>query len=210
MPLSLSDTGMPSVKHPALTYSLRGIIAFEIKLHGPSRDLHSGLFGGAVDNPAMALAQLLARIRDKNGRITIPGFYDGVAPLSKYERKQAKRFPMKDRDLLKLLGSPQLFGEKGFSPLEQRTARPTFEINGLTSGYQGKRKQNHRSRLGQRQNHLSPRAQPKPGAHPQAGFQLSQKNVPAHLQVGNRGRARRGSLSRFARRQTRASRAPGS
>jgi acetylornithine deacetylase/succinyl-diaminopimelate desuccinylase-like protein len=134
----ISDTGMPSAKHPALTYSLRGIIAFEIKLHGPSRDLHSGLFGGAVDNPAMALAQLLARIRDKNGRITIPGFYDGIVPLSKYEREQARRFPMKDRELLKLLGSPQLFGEKGFSPLEQRTARPTFEINGLTSGYQGK------------------------------------------------------------------------
>ena len=70
---------MPSPKHPALTYSLRGIIAFEITLHGPARDLHSGVFGGAVENPAMALGQLLAQVRDKNGRVTIPGFYDDVA-----------------------------------------------------------------------------------------------------------------------------------
>ena len=76
----ISDTGMPSPKHPALGYSLRGIIAFEITLRGPARDLHSGGFGGAVDNPAMALSQLLGQLRDKNGRITIPGFYDGVKP----------------------------------------------------------------------------------------------------------------------------------
>ena len=85
---------MPSPKHPALGYSLRGIIAFEITLHGPSRDLHSGGFGGAVDNPAMALSQLLGRLRDKNGRITIPGFYDDVAKLSAYERKEFARLPM--------------------------------------------------------------------------------------------------------------------
>lgn len=133
----VSDTGMPSPKHPALTYALRGIMAFEITLRGPSRDLHSGLFGGALDNPAMALSQLLAGIRDKNGRITIPGFYEGVEPLSAYERKQFKRLPTKDADLQKLLGVKKLFGERGFTPTEQRSARPTFEINGLTSGYQG-------------------------------------------------------------------------
>ncbi|HEV2692027.1 MAG TPA: dipeptidase [Verrucomicrobiae bacterium] len=133
----ISDTGMPSLKHPALTYSLRGIIAFEITLHGPARDLHSGVFGGAVENPAMALANLLAQVRDKNGRIKIPGFYDGIIPLSKFERAQAARYPLKDLQLKKLLGSPELFGEKGFTATEQRSARPTFEINGLTSGYQG-------------------------------------------------------------------------
>ncbi len=133
----VSDTGMPSPKHPSLTYSLRGIIAFEITLHGPSRDLHSGGFGGAVENPAMALARLLAQIRDANGRVTIPGFYDDVAPLSAFERRQFAHFPMKDRDLEKLLGVEKLFGERGFTPTEQRSARPTFEINGLTSGYQG-------------------------------------------------------------------------
>ena len=133
----VSDTDIPSPKHPALAYSLRGIIAFEITMRGPARDLHSGVFGGAVENPAMALARLLAQLRDASGRVTIPGFYDGVAPLSAYERKQFARLPIKDRDLQKLLGVKKLFGERGFTPTEQRSARPTFEINGLTSGYQG-------------------------------------------------------------------------
>jgi acetylornithine deacetylase/succinyl-diaminopimelate desuccinylase-like protein len=134
----ISDTGIPSLKHPALTYSLRGIIAFEIKLHGPSRDLHSGVFGGALENPAMALCRLLGSLRDDKGRVTIPGFYDDILPLSKYERAQAAKFPLSDKTLKKLLGVPELFGERGFTPMEQRAARPTFEINGLTSGYQGK------------------------------------------------------------------------
>ncbi len=133
----VSDTGMPDKKHPALTYGLRGIIAFEITLRGPSRDLHSGTFGGTVDNPAMALCQLLGKLRDKNGRIAIPHFYDDVAPLSAYERAEFKRLPIADRQLQKLLGVKKLFGERGFTPAEQRSARPTFEINGLTSGYQG-------------------------------------------------------------------------
>jgi len=133
----ISDTGMPSPKHPALGYSLRGIMAFEIILHGPARDLHSGGFGGAVDNPAMALSQLLGALRDKNGRITIPGFYDGVAPLSAFERKEYARLPTTNAALQKMTGVKQLFGERGFTPGEQRSARPTFEINGLTSGYQG-------------------------------------------------------------------------
>jgi acetylornithine deacetylase/succinyl-diaminopimelate desuccinylase-like protein len=133
----ISDTGMPSPKHPALGYSLRGIIAFEITLHGPARDLHSGGFGGAVDNPAMALSQLLAQLRDENGRITIPGFYDDVASLSAYERKEYARLPVTDAALQKLIGVKKLFGERGFTASEQRSARPTFEINGLTSGYQG-------------------------------------------------------------------------
>jgi acetylornithine deacetylase/succinyl-diaminopimelate desuccinylase-like protein len=99
--------------------------------------LHSGVFGGAVENPAMALAHILARGRDDKGRVTIPGFYEGVVPLSKFERQQAARYPLKDAQLKKLLGAPQLFGERGFTATEQRSARPTFEINGLTSGYQG-------------------------------------------------------------------------
>jgi acetylornithine deacetylase/succinyl-diaminopimelate desuccinylase-like protein len=133
----ISDTGMPAERCPALTYALRGIAAFELTLHGPSRDLHSGIFGGTVDNPAMALCQLLARLRDKNGKVAIPAFYDDVRPLSAYERKQLKRFPFKERQYRRLLGVPKLFGERGYSPVEQRSARPTFEINGLTSGYQG-------------------------------------------------------------------------
>ena len=133
----ISDTGMPAAGCPALTYALRGIAAFEITLEGPSRDLHSGIFGGTVDNPAMALCQLLAKLRDQNGRVTIPGFYDDVKPLSAFERKQSKRFPLNLKEYQKLLGVPRLFGERGYSPVEQRSARPTLEINGLTSGYQG-------------------------------------------------------------------------
>ena len=133
----ISDTGMPDIKHPALTYALRGIAALEIKVHGPSRDLHSGLFGGSLDNPAMALCQLLAKLRDKNGRVAVPGFYDGVIPLSAYERKQLARLPFTENGYKKFLGVPQLFGERGFTSIEQRTSRPTVEINGLTSGYQG-------------------------------------------------------------------------
>ncbi|MBP9902354.1 MAG: dipeptidase [Verrucomicrobia bacterium] len=133
----ISDTGMPSPKHPALTYALRGIAAFEIIVRGPSRDLHSGIFGGSVQNPATALAQLLAKVHDANGRIAIPGFYQDVIPLSAYERKELARLPFNRAAYRKFLGVPELFGERGFTPDEQRAARPTFEINGLTSGYQG-------------------------------------------------------------------------
>jgi acetylornithine deacetylase/succinyl-diaminopimelate desuccinylase-like protein len=133
----ISDTGIPSVTQPAVTYSLRGIVAFEITIHGPSRDLHSGLFGGSLNNPAMALCQLLAQVRDPYGTITIPGFYDDVQPLSPAERKEIEKLKFDAKSYAKFLGVPELFGEKGFSANEQRSARPTFEINGLTSGYQG-------------------------------------------------------------------------
>jgi acetylornithine deacetylase/succinyl-diaminopimelate desuccinylase-like protein len=133
----ISDTGMPSVKFPALTYALRGIIACEITIHGPSRDLHSGIYGGTVDNPAIALCQIIGQLRDKNGKVNIPGFYDGVAKLTALERKEAARLPMSAEEYRKFLGVPKLFGEKGFTFAEQRSARPTVEVNGLTSGYQG-------------------------------------------------------------------------
>lgn len=133
----ISDTGMPDKQHPALTYGLRGIVSFELLLRGPDRDLHSGLFGGAVDNPAMALCQMLAQLRDKNGRVTVPGFYADVVPLARSERRQLARLPLQEPSLRKLLGVPKLFGERGYSATEQRSARPTLEINGLTSGYQG-------------------------------------------------------------------------
>ena len=133
----ISDNAIPSPKTPALTYALRGLTALEIQLDGPAGDLHSGIYGGAVDNPALALCQLLAPLRDQRGRVTITGFYDDVAPLSAFERKQLARLPITEAGLKKLLGAPQLFGERGYTSTERRTARPTLEINGLTSGYQG-------------------------------------------------------------------------
>ena len=133
----ISDTGMPTRRHPALTYALRGIAAFEVTLHGPNRDFHSGLFGGTLDNPAIALCQLIGNLRDKNGRVAIPGFYDDVRPLSAFEQKQLARVPFDATAYRRFLGVPKLFGERGYTPNEQRSARPTLEINGLTSGYQG-------------------------------------------------------------------------
>ncbi len=133
----VSDTGMPGPGLPALTYALRGIVAVELKLSGPDRDLHSGIFGGTVDNPAMALSQLLARLRDRRGRVNIPGFYDDVVKLTAFERKQLARLPYNERGYTRFLGVPRLFGEQGYTAWEQRSARPTVEINGLTSGYQG-------------------------------------------------------------------------
>ncbi len=135
--LVISDTGLVSPKHPTLTYALRGIAALEIRVCGPNRDLHSGLFGGSVDNPAMVLCQMLASLRNRSGRVTVPGFYDDVQPLSRFEREQLARQPFDERAYARFLGVPELFGERGFTPIEQRSARPTLEINGLTSGYQG-------------------------------------------------------------------------
>ena len=194
----ISDTGMPGLKYPALTYALRGIIAFEITLHGPERDLHSGVFGGAVENPAMALARLLAGVRDDRGRITIPGFYNGVAPLSRFERAQAARYPLKEAQLKKLLGAPELFGERGFTATEQRSARPTFEINGLTSGYQGEGSKTivpawARAKITCR---LVPDQSPEQVRR--AVLAHLKKICPPHRAAGNRGRSRSGSLSGFA------------
>jgi succinyl-diaminopimelate desuccinylase len=133
----ISDNGIPSLRHPALTYALRGIVALEVRIDGPSRDLHSGLFGGSLENPALALCQMLAKLRDGKGRIAVPGFYEDVVPLSKYERAQMAKIPFNERQYAKFLGVPQVTGETGYTSNERRTARPTFEINGLTSGYQG-------------------------------------------------------------------------
>jgi len=102
----ISDTGMPSLKLPALTYALRGIAALEVKLQGPSRDLHSGIFGGSVDNPAMVLCQMLAQLRNAQGRITIPGFYKDVRPLTAYERKQLSRLPFNEKPTRNFWASP--------------------------------------------------------------------------------------------------------
>ena len=133
----VSDNGIPTLRHPTLTYGLRGIAAMEVRVDGPSRDLHSGVYGGTLDNPAMVLCQMLAQLRDRRGRIAIPGYYDDVASLSAYERRQLAKLPFSAEKYRRFLGVPSLSGESGFSPEEQRTCRPTLEINGLTSGYQG-------------------------------------------------------------------------
>jgi acetylornithine deacetylase/succinyl-diaminopimelate desuccinylase-like protein len=134
----VSDTGMIAPKTPTISYGLRGVAALEIKVTGAKMDLHSGIFGGAVANPATALARMLATLHDADGHIAVPGFYDDVVPLQDWEREAWKKLPIDaDAEMLGETKAPALFGEKGFSTLERIWARPTAEINGVGSGYQG-------------------------------------------------------------------------
>lgn len=133
----ISDTSQFAPGVPAITYGLKGIAYFELHLEGPNRDLHSGVFGGAVTNPANTLCQMLSAIIDGDGRIQVPGFYDNVIPLTEAERAQWKNLPFDQQEFETDLDVDGVTGETGYSTLERRWARPTFDINGLTSGYQG-------------------------------------------------------------------------
>ncbi len=136
--IAISDTGMVAPGVPTLGYGLRGLACCEAILRGPKGDLHSGLFGGAVANPATAIARLVASMHELNGRVAIDGFYDDVRPLENWERKMWSRVPgVEDADLLKVTGSPGLFGEPGYTATERVWARPTAEVNGIGGGYQG-------------------------------------------------------------------------
>jgi acetylornithine deacetylase/succinyl-diaminopimelate desuccinylase-like protein len=133
----ISDSPMFDRGVPSICYGLRGLVYFQIDLRGTKSDLHSGSFGGAVANPAFVLATVLAQMKDKSGRIRIPGFYDEVRPLDEAEREEFKRLPFNETRYRKELGAPKLFGERGFSTLERIWGRPTFEVNGLLSGFTG-------------------------------------------------------------------------
>ena len=129
------DAGMIDMDMPTITYGLRGLAYFEINVYGPSADLHSGLYGGAVHNPAQALVELVAKMHDKKGRVTLPGFYDSVRKLSKQERADFARLPNDDQHYLDQTGVPALWGEAGYTAAERTGARPTLEVNGLLSGW---------------------------------------------------------------------------
>ncbi|MFL2434483.1 MAG: dipeptidase [Vicinamibacterales bacterium] len=133
--LVISDTPMFDRGVPSICYGLRGLTYCQVDLRGTTSDLHSGSFGGAVANPAFVLTQLLAQMKDRSGRIKIPGFYEDVRPLRDEERIEYARLPFSERRFREELGSPKLFGEKGFTTLERLWARPTFEVNGLCSGF---------------------------------------------------------------------------
>jgi succinyl-diaminopimelate desuccinylase len=122
---------------PAITYGLRGIAYYELKLTGPRQDLHSGTFGGGVTNPAGALVEMLAALKDRHGHIQVPGFYDDVVELADAERRQFDDLPFDEAEFMRQLGVSGLTGETGYTSLERRWIRPTCDINGLTSGYQG-------------------------------------------------------------------------
>jgi acetylornithine deacetylase/succinyl-diaminopimelate desuccinylase-like protein len=133
----ISDSGMFARGVPSICYGLRGLVYFQLDLRGSSTDLHSGSFGGAVANPAMVLAQVLAQMKDRGGRIKIPGFYDDVVALQEEERKALASLPFNEKQYKKDFGVPKLFGESGYTTLERTWARPTFEVNGLLSGFTG-------------------------------------------------------------------------
>jgi acetylornithine deacetylase/succinyl-diaminopimelate desuccinylase-like protein len=135
--LIISDSPMFDRGIPSICYGLRGLTYYQIDLRGTASDLHSGSFGGAVANPALVLAQILAQMKDRGGRIKIPGFYDDVRPLNDEERKEFAKLPFNEKRYRKELGAPKLFGESGYSTLERVWGRPTFEVNGLLSGFTG-------------------------------------------------------------------------
>lgn len=136
--IAVSDTGMVAPGTPTMGYGLRGIACCEVVLHGPSKDLHSGLFGGCVQNPATAVSKLVSTIHSDNGRIQIEGFYDDVCDLESWERDMWSKVPgVSDQDYMDVTGAPSLFGEEGYTAAEQTWARPTAEVNGIGGGYQG-------------------------------------------------------------------------
>ena len=135
--IAVSDTGMIGPGIGTFTYGLRGIACMEVTLHGPSTDLHSGVFGGSIANPLTAIAKLISSLHDSDGKIKVPGFYDDVREIQEWERDAWAGLPVNEAETLELTGSSQLFGEKGFTDAERRWARPTAEVNGIGGGYQG-------------------------------------------------------------------------
>jgi acetylornithine deacetylase/succinyl-diaminopimelate desuccinylase-like protein len=133
----ISDSPMLERGIPSICYGLRGLVYCQIDLRGTRTDLHSGSFGGAVANPAFVLAQVLAQMKDRSGRIKIPGFYEQVRELTEAERVEWRKLPFNETRYRKEIGAPRLTGEKGYTVFERVWGRPTFEVNGLLSGFTG-------------------------------------------------------------------------
>jgi acetylornithine deacetylase/succinyl-diaminopimelate desuccinylase-like protein len=131
------DNGFFAGNHPAITIGLRGLVYAQIDVRGPFQDVHSGGFGGSIQNPANALAQIVAALKGPDGRIRIPGFYDDVAPITDAEREAWAALPFDETAYKDSLGVDQLVGETGFTTLERRWARPTLDVNGIWSGFHG-------------------------------------------------------------------------
>jgi acetylornithine deacetylase/succinyl-diaminopimelate desuccinylase-like protein len=131
------DTGTLAPEIPCITYALRGLAYMELRVFGPDHDLHSGVFGGAVLNPAQALCELIAGMHDDQGRVTLPGFYEKVRLIDDAEKAELAELPIGDQYYLNATGAPALYGENGFTTIERLGVRPTLEINGLLSGFTG-------------------------------------------------------------------------
>ncbi|PWG78597.1 dipeptidase [Pararcticibacter amylolyticus] len=133
----ISDTSMISLDTPSLETGLRGLSYVEVEVTGPNRDLHSGVYGGAVANPATILSKLIASLHDENNHIAIPGFYDDVQSLTETEREQLNKAPYDEEEYKKDLGVEELWGEQGYTTIERTGIRPTLEVNGIWGGYIG-------------------------------------------------------------------------
>lgn len=133
----ISDTGMETEDQPSITYALRGLVGLEVHVVGPKHDLHSGGFGGAVHNPIQALAEIIAKLHDDNGTITVPGFYDDVVTLSDEERAELQKTNPSDDQWKAITGVPAVWGEREFTIRERIGARPTLELNGIIGGFTG-------------------------------------------------------------------------
>lgn len=133
----ISDTALISLEHPSITTGLRGLSYMEVEVTGPNRDLHSGVYGGAVANPINILAKMIASLHDENNHVTIPGFYDKVAELTAKEREALNKAPFNLNDYKKELGIDDILGEKGYTTLERTGVRPTLDVNGIWGGYTG-------------------------------------------------------------------------
>lgn len=133
----VSDTSMLDKELPSITIGLRGLAYWEIEVTGPNRDLHSGHFGGAVANPINELCKLIASVTDKDGRITIPGFYDDVEEISRAERDMIARIPFDLDKYKRNIGIKEVYGEKGYSTIERNSCRPSFDVCGIWGGYMG-------------------------------------------------------------------------
>lgn len=133
----ISDTAMFAKDTPSITYGLRGMAYMEVNVTGPNRDLHSGVYGGAVENPINVLAEMIAKMKDENGRIQIPGFYDKVVDLTEEDREAFRKLPFDEEKYKATLDEEELHGEEGYGTLERATARPTLDVNGIWGGYQG-------------------------------------------------------------------------
>jgi acetylornithine deacetylase/succinyl-diaminopimelate desuccinylase-like protein len=131
----ISDTAMFGKNQPSITYGLRGLAYMEVEVVGPNRDLHSGVYGGAVENPANVLCEIIAKLKDEDGVIQIPGFYDKVIPLTETERETYKQLPFDEEEYKNTLDVKALHGEKGYGTLERSSARPTLDVNGIWGGY---------------------------------------------------------------------------
>lgn len=132
-----ADSGILAPDLPSIVYGLRGLAYFELWVHGPAQDLHSGTFGGSIANPAQVLCELVAGMHDAQGRVTLPGFYDKVRPLTDEDRAEYERLPIDDESWKAMTGCTEVTGEAGFTTAERTGARPTLEINGMLSGFTG-------------------------------------------------------------------------